>query len=124
LTFNGHHGARFHYRAIGSFGLQAFDESATPYYPLDPSIQYARNNPYYPENTSVSANYNFEGEGAYAIAEHWYIGGYLSFNNTRDYASSKGGFYVRYLFRPQPMLEENGPTGLFPIQGLRPLQVP
>jgi len=124
LAFNGHHGARFHYRAIGSFGLQAFDESATPYYPLDPSIQYARNNPYYPENTSVSANYNFEGEGAYAIAEHWYIGGYLSFNNTRDYASSKGGFYVRYLFRPQPMLEENGPTGLFPIQGMRPLQVP
>ena len=124
VTFNGHHGARFHYRAIGSFGLQAFNESATPYYPLDPTIQYARGNPYYPENTSVSANYNFEGEGAYAIAEHWYIGGYLSFNNTRDYASSKGGFYVRYLFRPQPMLEENGPTGLFPIQGLRPVQVP
>jgi len=124
LTFNGHRGARFHYRVIGSFGLQAFDESATPFYPLDPAIQYARNNPYYSENTSVSANYSFDGEGAYAIAEHWYVGGYMSFNNTRDYASSKGGFYVRYLFRPQPALEENGPTGLFPIQGFRPLQVP
>ncbi|QNI33051.1 BCSC C-terminal domain-containing protein [Alloacidobacterium dinghuense] len=124
VTFNGHHGARFHYRVLGSFGLQAFDEAATPYYPLDPTIQYARNNPYYSEATSVSANYSFEGEGAYAIAEHWYVGGYMSFNNTRDYASSKGGFYVRYLFRPQPMLEENGPTGLFPITGMRPLNVP
>ena len=124
LTFNGHYGAKFHYRAIGSFGLQAFDESATPYYPLDPTIQYARGNPYYPEKTNVSGNYSFDGEGAYAIAEHWYVGGFLSFNNTRDYASTKGGFYVRYLFRPQPMLEENGPTGLFPIIGLRPLNVP
>ncbi len=124
LTFNGHYGSRFHYRVTGSFGLQAFQENSTPFYPLDPAIQFARNNPYYPENTSVSGNYSFEGEGAYAIAEHWYVGGYLSFNNTRDYASSKGGFYLRYLFRPQPMLEENGPTGLFPIQGLRPLQVP
>ncbi len=124
VTFNGHYGPRFHYRVIGSFGLQAFDESATPFYPLDPALQFGRNNPYYPENTSVSANYSLEGEGAYAIAEHWYVGGYLSLNNTRDYASSRGGFYVRYLFRPQPAMEENGPTGLFPIQGFRPLQVP
>lgn len=124
FTFNGHHGPRFHYRATGSIGLQAFQENSTPYYPLDPTIQFARNNPYYPEKTAVGGNYTFEGEGAYAIAEHWYVGGYLSFNNTRDYASNKGGFYVRYLFRPQPMLEENGPTGLFPLQGMRPLQVP
>jgi len=124
LTFRGHYGPKFHYLATGSFGLQAFQENSTPYYPLDPTLQYARNNPYYPENTSVSANYNFEGEGAYAIAEHWYVGGFLSFNNTRDYASNRGGFYVRYLFRPQPALEENGPTGLFPVQGLRPVQVP
>ena len=124
ITFEGHRGPRFHYRATGSFGLQAFQENSTPYYPLDPTLQYARNNPYYPENTSVSANYSFQGEGAYAIAEHWYVGGFLSFNNTRDYASNRGGFYVRYLFRPQPMLEEDGPTGIFPIQGMRPLQVP
>lgn len=124
FTFNGHRGPRFHYRATGSIGLQAFQENSTPYYPLDPMLQFTRNNPYYPEKTSVSGNYSFEGEGAYAIAEHWYVGGYLSFNNTRDYASNKGGFYVRYLFKPQPMLEENGPTGLFPLQGMRPLQIP
>lgn len=124
FTFAGHYGPRFHYRAIGSIGLQAFQENSTPYYPLDPTLQYARGNPYYSESTSVSGNYSFQGEGAYAIAEHWYVGGFLSFNNTRDYASNRGGFFVRYLFRPQPMLEENGPTGIFPIQGFRPLQVP
>src|SRR5579885_2776894 len=123
FTVNGHRGPRFHYRVTGSFGVQAFQENSTPYYPLDPTIQYARNNPYYPESTSVSGNYSLDAEGAYAVAEKWYVGGYLNFNNTRDYASNKIGFYLRYLFRPQPV-GENGPTGLFPIQGVRPLQVP
>ena len=88
------------------------------------SIQAARGNPFYPEQTNVGGNYSLDAEGAYAIAEHWYVGGYLNFNNSRDYASEKVGFFMRYLFRPQPMIEENGPTGLFPIQGFRPLQVP
>jgi hypothetical protein len=124
ITFNGHYGPKFHYRAGGSLGVQAFQEDSTPFYPLDPAIQFARNNPYYPEQTNVGGNYSVDAEGAYAIAEHWYVGGYLNFNNSRDYASEKVGFFLRYLFRPQPILEENGPTGLFPIQGLRPLQVP
>lgn len=124
FTFNGHYGPRFHYRVSGDFGAQAFQEDSAPYFPLDPAIQAANNNPYYPEQTSVGGNYSFDGEGAYAIAEHWYVGGYLSFNNTRDYANEKLGFFVRYLFRPQPALEENGPTGIFPVEGLRPLQVP
>jgi len=124
ITFNGHYGPKFHYRAGGSLGVQAFQEDSTPFYPLDPAIQFARNNPYYPEQTNVGGNYSVDAEGAYAIAEHWYVGGYLNFNNSRDYASEKVGFFLRYLFRPQPMIEENGPTGLFPIQGLRPLQVP
>lgn len=124
FTFNGHYGPRFHYRVVGSLGAQAFQEDSSPYFPLDPAIQAANNNPHYPEQTSVGGNYSFDAEGAYAIAEHWYVGGYLNFNNARDYASEKAGFYVRYLIRPQPMLEELGPTGIFPIQGLRPLRVP
>jgi hypothetical protein len=124
ITFNGHYGPKFHYRAAGSLGVQAFQEDSTPYYPLDPSIQAARGNPFYPEQTNVGGNYSLDAEGAYAIAEHWYVGGYLNFNNSRDYASEKVGFFMRYLFRPQPMIEETGPTGLFPIQGLRPLQIP
>jgi len=124
VSFNGHYGPKFHYRVVGSIGVQGFNEETSPYFPLDVAIQGAQGNPYYPAMTSVGGNYNFESEASYAIAEHWYVGGYASFNNSRDYASSKAGFFVRYLFRPQPMLEETGPTGLFPVQGLRPFQVP
>jgi len=124
LTFNGHYGPKFHYRAAGSFGVQAFQEDSSPFFPLDPAIQAAQNNPFYPERTSVGGNYSFDGEGAYAIADHWYVGGYLNFNNSRDYASDKVGFFLRYLFRSQPVNADIGPTGLFPVQGLRPLQVP
>jgi tetratricopeptide (TPR) repeat protein len=129
FTFNGHHGARFHYQATGSLGIQAFEEDSAPYFPLQSTVfipirSVPVTNPYYPASTSVGGNYSITGEGAYAIAEHWYVGGYLDFNNTRDYASEKIGFFMRYLIRPQPASEQIGPTGLFPVQGLRPLQVP
>jgi hypothetical protein len=48
----------------------------------------------------------------------------MTFNNSRDYASDKIGFFFRYVTRPQPMNQEIGPTGLFPVQGMRPLQTP
>ncbi|MBT9330116.1 cellulose synthase subunit BcsC-related outer membrane protein [Paracidobacterium acidisoli] len=124
FTFNGHRGVKFHYRLTGSLGVQAFQEDSTPYYPLDLVLQTERGNPYYPEATNVGGNYTLDAEGSYAIAEHWYAGAYLDFNNSRDYASNKVGFFVRYMIRPQPASEETGPTGLFPTQGFRPLQVP
>jgi Flp pilus assembly protein TadD len=124
ITFNGHYGAKFHYRASGSLGMQAFQEDSAPYFPLDAVYQAAQGNPTYPERTSVGGNYNLDAEGSYAIADHWYVGGYVSFNNSRDYASDKVGFFFRYVIRPQPMNEEIGPTGLFPLQGMRPLQTP
>ena len=109
---------------MGSVGVQAFEEASSLYFPLDPAIQAAQGNLSYPATTNVGGNYNFEGEASYAIADHWYVGGYLNANNSRDYTNEKGGFFVRYLFRPQPLNGETGPTGLFPIQGLRPLQAP
>jgi predicted Zn-dependent protease len=124
LTFNGHYGTKFHYRVMGSLGMQAFQEDSAPYFPLDPVYQAAQKNPMYPERTSVGGNYDLESEGSYSIADHWYVGAYASFNNSRDYASDKVGFFVRFLSRSQPMNEEIGPTGLFPIQGMRPLQTP
>jgi cellulose synthase operon protein C len=124
FTFEGHQGAKFHYRATASLGIQAFQEDSSPYFPLNPEIQAAKGNPYYPERTSVGGNYNFESEGAYAIADHWYVGGNLSFNNALDYASAKAGFFFRYTFRPQVSSESSGPSGLFPVQGWRPMQVP
>jgi cellulose synthase operon protein C len=124
LTFLGHYGPRWHYRATGSLGLQAFQEDAAPFFPLDASLQAAQGNLTYPQRTSVGTNYDLEAEAAYAVSEHWFVGAYAAFNNTRDYASDKVGFFIRFLPRPQPIDGEIGPTGLFPIQGMRPLQTP
>ncbi len=124
VTFNGRYRERWHYRVTGSLGLQAFEEDAAPYFPLDAGFQASQGNLTYPQNTSVGANYNFESEAAYAVSEHWFVGAYAAFNNTRDYASDRVGFYLRFLPRAQPINEEIGPTGLFPVQGMRPLQVP
>jgi tetratricopeptide (TPR) repeat protein len=124
VTFLGHYGPRWHYRATGSLGLQAFQEDASTYFPLDPSLQASQGNLNYPQRTSVGANYNIETEAAYAVSDHWFVGAYAAFNNTRDYASDKVGFFLRFLPRPQPINDEVGPTGLFPVQGMRPLQIP
>jgi hypothetical protein len=60
---------------------------------------------------------------AYRIQDHWYVGGFLAFNNTRDYATQSGGFFVRYLFRPEPD-SVTGSIGAFPRQGFRAIVAP
>jgi hypothetical protein len=124
ITFEGHYGTRFHYRAAGSIGLQAFQEDAAPYYPLDPGLQIANNNPYLPERTNVGANYNMEGEGSYLMTEHWHVGGFFTVDNSRDYVNSRVGFYLRYVTHPQSMDSVMGPTGLDRRTGLRPFLIP
>jgi len=124
LTFEGHYGTRLHYRAAGSIGLQAFQEDAAPYYPLDHGMQVANNNPYLPEQTNVGANYNLEAEGSYLMTEHWHVGGFFTVDNSRDYVNSRVGFYLRYVTHPQSLDSIMGPTGLDRRTGLRPLLIP
>ena len=76
-----------------------------------------------PRNSNTGGNYSINTEGAYRISEHWYGGGFLTANNTNNYNTVTGGFFVRYLFRPQFQTEDY-PTGLFPVEGFRPLRVP
>lgn len=124
ITFEGHQGTRFHYRAAGSIGLQAFQEDASPFYPLDPALQAANKNPYSAEKTGVGANYNIEGEGSYLMTEHWHVGGFFSIDNARDYNNSRVGFYLRYVSHPQSLDSVMGPTGIDRSRGLRPLLIP
>ncbi|GGH13568.1 hypothetical protein GCM10011586_33520 [Silvibacterium dinghuense] len=123
VTWSGRYGVNLHYTVAGAFGLQAFQEEATPLFPLDPSLQTANDNPYYSAQSVVGSNYDLHGELAYHLTDHWYIGGFLALNNTRDYASQTVGFFVRFLGRAQ-YPSELGPTGLFPYQGNRPMLVP
>jgi cellulose synthase operon protein C len=123
LTWAGQYGPNLHYNVRASIGAQSFQENSEPWYPLDPRLQAAAGDPLEPVHSSVGANYDLQTELAYRLQDHWYVGGFLDFNNTRDYVSQSGGFFVRYLFRPQPDFDA-GPIGAFPRDGYRPVMVP
>jgi tetratricopeptide (TPR) repeat protein len=125
LTWTGHYQTRWHYEILGGFGVQAFQQDTTPLYPLadQKATEVALNNAALPAMTSVGPNYNLRGTVAYQIGPHWFAGGFLSANNSRNYAAVSAGFSIHYLFRAQPSAVTS-PTGLFPNDGLRPFTVP
>ena len=123
FTYTGSPAPDLHYTVVGSVGVQTFQENSAAYYPLDRAIQFDTQNPYYSLNSDTGLNYSLNAEGSYRIADHWYVGGFGSANNTRNYTTVNGGFFVRYLFRQQ-VLDDNAPSGLFPVSGFRPLRVP
>jgi hypothetical protein len=121
ISFEGSNGPRFHYRAAGSLGLQAFEEDASPYFPIDSALEAAAKNPYSTERISVGPNYSVEGEASYLITDHWHVGGFFSINNAYDYTNDRAGFFLRYAFVPQSVDAPQGPKGLGASRGLRPL---
>ena len=125
LTWAGHYQTRWHYEILGGFGVQAFQQDSTPLFPLaaQKASEVAMNNAALPSLTSVGANYNLRGTAAYQIGPHWFAGGFLSANNSRNYAAVSAGFSIHYMFRAQPSTV-TAPTGMFPTEGLRPFTVP
>ncbi|MDR3736786.1 MAG: cellulose synthase subunit BcsC-related outer membrane protein, partial [Acidobacteriaceae bacterium] len=138
ITFNGHYGKDWHYIIAGAVGIQAFEQASQIWFPLNQgaengwataicgTLPTSLNNTSCantPLSTSIGANYNIDLQGSYRIADHWYIGGFLSGNNTSNYNTVSGGFFVRYLFKTQVATPEY-PTGLFPHDGFRALRVP
>ena len=125
VTFNGYYKTDFHYTINGAIGVQTFQEAQAPYYPLDRPLQTGSGNAVYAQNSNTSVNYAVNAEGSYRVADHWYVGGFLIANNTNNYNMISGGFFVRYLFKPQ-YPTESYPTGLFPTSGstFRPLRLP
>jgi tetratricopeptide (TPR) repeat protein len=127
ITWTGHYLTRWHYTVLGSFGIQAFSENAEPLAPLDIGIETNTfNNAKLAAITSVGPNYDVRAQVAYAIHDHWFVGGFAGANNSRNYTNVNAGFSVRYLFRSQPSTVAR-PTGLFQTDDqhpLRPLNVP
>jgi thioredoxin-like negative regulator of GroEL len=125
FTWAGHSGTRWHYNIMGSLGVQAFQQQLAALFPLagQKSLEVSSGNLALPATTSVGPNYDLRGQVAYAIGPHWFAGGFLSANNSRNYSAVSAGFFVRYLFRSQPSTVTS-PTGLFPTDGLRPFTVP
>jgi tetratricopeptide (TPR) repeat protein len=125
FTWSGHYMTRWHYEILGGFGVQAFQQELTSLFPLaaQKATEVGLNNAAIPALTSVGPNYNLRSTVAYQIGPHWFAGGFLSANNSRNYASVSAGFSIHYLFRAQPSTVA-GPTGLFPAEGIRPFTVP
>jgi len=139
VTFKGHSGASFHYVVSGSLGVQTFQQDEAPFYPLDPALQSSflptngvpctggqapsYNCGEYPATVNTELNYAINAEAVYRVAEHCYAGAFLSGNNTNNYNTVSGGFFFRYVFRAQHSLD-GFPAGLFPVNGLRPVQIP
>jgi hypothetical protein len=139
VTFTGYYKSNFHYNIAGSIGLQSFVEENADFFPLDPALQTAFSSntgctlaaeaahsaacAQYPVTSSTGLNYGLNAQGAYRLADRWFLGAFLSANNTNNYNTISGGFFLRYMFRQQYPVE-NYPTGLFPTDGFRPLRVP
>jgi len=123
VSFSGSYKTDFHYLIAGSVGVQSFQQDAAPYYPLDLALQTGSGNAQTPISSNTGLNYAFNTEEAYRVADHWYVGSFLSANNTNNFNTVSGGFFVRYLFKKQQPTESY-PTGLFPTSGFRPLRVP
>lgn len=140
VSFRGHYQQNLHYVINASVGVQSFQETSASYFPLDPALQASaitacvnytgstvavinRNCGYQPNNANTGMNFSVDSELSYHVTDHWFVGGFISANNTNNYNTVQGGFFVKYLFRPQYETPQ-GPTGLFPVEGLRPLRVP
>jgi cellulose synthase operon protein C len=125
ITWTGHYLTRWHYTINGGFGVQAFQQDKTPLFPLPAQkpLEVSLNNAAVPSLTQVGANYNFRAEVAHQLGQHWFVGGFLSANNSSNYNAVSGGFSVHYTFRSQPSTV-TAPTGIFPSDGFRPFAVP
>ncbi len=137
VTFNGAYKSNFHYLVSGAFGVQTFQQDWEYFYPLDPGLQSnlqvnlgctltqlaAHTCAEYPVTADTKLNYAINSEVSYRFGEHWYLGGFVSANNTDNYNAVSGGFFFRYALRKQHA-SEGYPSGLFPVDGFRPLRVP
>jgi len=125
VTWTGHYMTRWHYEILTGFGVQAFQQDSAALFPLaaQKASEIGLNNAALPALTSVGPNYNVRGNVSYQIGPHWFAGGFLSANNSRNYATVSAGFSIHYMFRSQPSAVL-APTGLFPTDGLRPFTVP
>ncbi len=119
VSFNGAYGSNFHYQASGAFGVQTFQQDLAIFYPLDPGLV----SDYVPASTSTDFNYDVNSEASYRFGKHWYLGGFVSANNTNNYNDVSAGFFFRYALHRQHS-SQGHPTGLFPVEGPRPLRVP
>ncbi|HEY5328577.1 MAG TPA: cellulose synthase subunit BcsC-related outer membrane protein [Acidobacteriaceae bacterium] len=133
LTFTGHQGTYFHYTVSGGAGIQTFQEASQVYFPLDVPIQtefasgcttaVAGACAVFPVNSMTEANYSLDARTAFQATDHWFLGAFVRANNANHYDTVSAGFFVRVTFRKE-FPAAHYPTGLFSVEGFRPVKVP
>jgi hypothetical protein len=93
---------RLEYLVSGSLGSQYFEEDSSPILPL--TAPYGLT---YPGQAKTSANYTLELRAGYRLAPNWYLGGFVTANNTQNYTSQAVGFNVRYLLMRAPSISSD-----------------
>jgi hypothetical protein len=125
--------SNFHYDLQASAGVRTFRQDPAAFFPLDPALQsrygacpsgvLTYTCGYYPQTVTTGFDYAVHGEFSYRFAERWYGGGFVRSTNRNNYEDVAAGFFLRFAFRRQTTAEGR-PTGLFVIDGVRPLQIP
>jgi tetratricopeptide (TPR) repeat protein len=137
VSFHGAYKSSLHYLVSGALGMHTYRQDWEYYYPLDPGLQAnlqatlgcsvaqlaAHTCAEYPVSSNRGFNYDVNSEASYRFGEHWYLGGFVSANNSNNYNTVSGGFFFRYAMHRQHA-SEGYPTGLFPVDSFRPLRVP
>ncbi len=96
---------RLEYTVGTSIGSQSFNEDASPFFPLDTSLQ-GKAGPVYPKFASSGLNYNLDGRFSYQVGENWFMGGFMNVNNARFYSLQSTALYIKYAFRPKPLMSD------------------
>jgi hypothetical protein len=120
FEYTGTYEKNLEYSAKMSVGLQYFHENTTAMFPLSSASDQAKG-PWYPARTSTGGNISVDLRAGYHISPNWLAGIFLAGNNTYQYTNLMGGIYLRYLFRPLPVISDAPKANLPDWRGVDPI---
>jgi tetratricopeptide (TPR) repeat protein len=104
------------YEFSASGGFQSIREDASPYYPTRPFA----GQPNYEGHVTTGPNYNFAAHLEYQASPHFYIEGFATANNARNYASQAVGVGIKLLIERLPTRTSLHPKSLPDWRGRQP----
>lgn len=105
VDWAGYMGTRAVWKLSGRLGWQVFQQSSSPYFPIDPALQAQASTinhqyPYYPAQNVSSLAYAVTGQMAYLFAPQWLGTGWFRVDNSRNYQDIVAGLSLQYYFNP------------------------
>ncbi len=100
VDWEGYIGEHAVWKLSGRLGWQTFQQSSSPYFPMDPTLQSASGNQYYPAQNVSSIAYAVTGQLAYLFAPQWLGTGWFRMDNSRNYQDAVAGVSLQYYFSP------------------------